>query len=279
MASSDTSKHPPFISSPSKPFQSPSKSPSKSLRDYFKSACASAVVDNRGLATSSSAAADSRPSCSAVRKLNESFLIDVPPASQLDHSVLDALPPLLQKKIMEGYSKREQTVAQVVPKNERIIVEEGKGWSRFSGGGNVERASPQEMITGVYEGGVEMIKEGGEGRKKARGKVKEAADEEVLIYDEDRFLNDWKKDICDWIYLFSDGPTDNDVLAVSGHFCKLVKTNLKMVEVCLKIFRRFLMSRGLNLWYPCFNFILEQSQERVKIAYGGTLKLLPLTLV
>lgn len=264
--------HSPFKESPSKSSHSPAKSPAKSLKDYFR--CSSNICDTinsstSGTATISNAAAVAtvvRPSSTAARNLDESFAFDLPPASQLDHSVLDALPPQLREKIMEGYSKRGQEIYRVAPKKERITA----------------REEEEESAIMVVSAGVVCDNYGRlttEVDKKEQGhqsKVKE--EEEIVISDEDRFLEDWKIDIREWVDIFCEGPLESDVLAVAGHFCKLASSNLKMVEVCLKIFRRFLASRGLMVWCPCFNFLTEQIQERVKIVYGGVLKIDPLFL-
>lgn len=282
-----SSKHSPIKQSPSKSLHSPAKSPAKSLRDYFKSSsnthdstASGTTAPSTGVSSTAAVATiAARSSYTAARNLDESFVVDLPPVSQLDHGVLDALPPQLREKIVEGYNKRGQAMAQIVPKKERITVGEDEEFTNMvmsSSKGGMGGTTSQSGSGGFCEptrGG----EDNGENEKELRHKS-EAEEEEVVISNEDHFLEDWKSDIREWVDLFCDGPTDDDVLAVASHFCRLANTNLKMVEVCLKIFRRFLVSRGLVVWCPCFNFLLEQIQGRVKIVYGGTLKVEELVL-
>lgn len=52
------------------------------------------------------------PSKSTADELNTSLILDLPPASQLDQSVLLALPSDIQEKVFEGYSKPHDTSSQ-----------------------------------------------------------------------------------------------------------------------------------------------------------------------
>lgn len=267
-----TAKHSPVKRSPSKLSHSPAKSPAKSLRDYFKSSSVHNNADNYASADNH-ASAVVRSSHSVSRSLDESFAVDLPPASQLDHSVLDALPPQLREKIMDSYNKRGQAVKELPM--ERITAggreEELARMLVSSSEGDTERAIPQVASAGVGENCGHPM----EGQIHT---CNSEVEEEVVIADEDRFLEDWKSDIHEWVDSFCEGPKESDVLAVASHFCRLVNTNLKMVEVCLKIFRRLLVSQGSIMWCSCLNFLLQQIQAKVKTMYGGTLKVEPLVL-
>ena len=286
LASVATSKHSPFKQSPSKASHSPEKSPVKSLRDYFKR---SSSHNNAGNFTSAFAL---RSSFCEARRFDDSFAVDLPPVSQLDHGVLDALPSELREKIMEGYNKQGKAVMLESPKKRRITIEGRKeelaSMVMSSVDGDTGRTIPQALSVGVSENCRHPMKEREVGKEEGEvglghacaceSEIHPMEEEEVVISDEDRFLEDWKSDIREWVSSFCEGPAYSDILAVACHFCRLVNTNLKMVEVCLKIFRRFLASRGLIMWCPCLNFLLEQIQARVKTVYGGTLKVDPLVL-
>ena len=257
-ASAAPTKRSPAKKSPTK--TSPAKSPVRSLRHYFKSAvetksasvaAAAAVADSLPVAPTSSL-----PS-KAVRNLDESFMLDLPPASQLDHGVLDALPVQLREKIMASYNNKKVT--------DKLVPAEDSGLA---------------CANGIFESR-EIIGNGAATCSGSVNKVVEQAveteeDEVVVVNNEDRLLEDWKRDIHEWTESFCDGPTDDDLLMVASHFCKMVSSNLKMVEVCLKVFRRYLVSQDLSVWMPCFNVLLEQIQGKVRLVYGGSLKVEPL---
>lgn len=241
-----TAKRSPLKNSPLK--SSPAKSPAKSLRHYFKST----VNTNSSSAAATADCLSINPAAKAMRSLDESFNLDLPPASQLDHGVLDALPTQLREKIMDSYNKK----------------------------GVADKLTPAE----VGQSGTNDASEFGDvteeriaGRSSPVEKTVETENDEVIVRDESRLMEDWKSDIFEWTESFREGPSDDDVIMVATHFCRMASTNLKMVEVCLKIFRRFLMSRELSAWTPCFNVLLEQIQEKVWLVYGGTLKVEPLT--
>lgn len=63
----------------------------------------------------SAANSEALPSQTELASLDETFAIDLPPASQLDNSVLNALPPEMREKIMSGYAKLKQSSAHAMP--------------------------------------------------------------------------------------------------------------------------------------------------------------------
>ena len=238
----------------------PVKSPSKSLRHYFKSA----VDTKETLSVATTADSDQAgtssivPANKVVRNLDETFSLDLPPASQLDSNVLKALPTQLREKILASYGSMGQVSGQHAPTtNGRPDVNPGP-------------VEAEEKPVGIGKSK--------EANNMAFGEETGEEQFEVVVRDEDRLLEDWKADIDEWTCSFRDGPSDDDVLTVATHFCKMTCTNLKMVEVCLKVFRRFLLTRALSAWSTCYNVLLEQVQEKVLLVYGGTLKVEPLEL-
>ncbi len=238
------------------PIKSPVRSPSKSLRQYFKRVpqskdSASGAAGESHETSTLLATTAMATSVKAVRNLDDSFNIDLPPASQLDRGVLEALPVQLRERIMNRYNR---SLNQDPSVEGRVPVEAGG----INNDAKVSNGSTAGPPIALEEDSVRM------------------EDEEVVISDEGTLVENWKKDIHEWTESFIEGPSDDDVLTVAAHFCKMASTNLKMVEVCLKIFRRFLLSRKLWHWSTCYNALLEQVQEQVWLVYQGTLKVEPL---
>ena len=87
--------------------------------------------------------------------LDDTFVIDIPPASQLDSSVLEALPEDMREKILSSYAKLEQV--------SELSTEAG------STSGNVQK-SPIHLPGGESKGGRGRGGRGGRGRGRGRGK-------------------------------------------------------------------------------------------------------------
>jgi len=250
------SERSPLKKSPIK--SSPVKSPSKSLRHYFKSAMdPKQTLSDPVTADNHQAGTTSIVANKVVWSLDETFSLDLPPVSQLDSNVLEALPTELREKIVASYSKMQTC------DRHPLTTSDGPDDKSFpEPEGVAEKPVEAEQFNGAEWG--------------FDGAVEEDQCEEVIVRDESRLLEDWKMDICEWTDSFRDGPSDDDVLIVATHLCKMACTNLKVVEVCLKIFKRFLLIRALSAWTTCYNVLLEQVQEKVFIVYRGTLKIEPL---
>ena len=66
------------------------------------------LKNDSGATVSTTDFKDGGDQCNDGDSLDKSLLLDLPPASQLDQSVLLALPHELQEKVFEGYSKQQQ---------------------------------------------------------------------------------------------------------------------------------------------------------------------------
>ncbi len=185
----------------------------------------------------------------------DSFRIDLPPASQLDHSVLEALPPHIRQKVLQGYANRglpvdekTSTADPIDPnamKNERKLVEK-------------EQSAMQAKID-----------------KEA---ILSSDSEEIVICDEKRYLSAWKEYISGWCGSFPQGPNDSDVSKVSNYLCRLARTNLEVTELCLKSFRRLVEARCSSsecCWCISFDAVLHGVQEKVRENYSGCLNIKP----
>ena len=90
--------------------------------------------------------------------LDETFTIDLPPASQLDSSVLNALPSEMREKIMCSYAKLEQTSTHAMPS----VV------STNTGSQQKPPSRPTSVVPGG--GGNGCVVRRGRGRGKGRGR-------------------------------------------------------------------------------------------------------------
>lgn len=212
--------------------KSPAKASSKSLKNFFSS---------------------SMPSEEGI---DDSFAIDLPPASQLDHSVLFALPSSMCQKILEGYSGREKLV---VPKKE--VVEDSGPVTADSGGTSLNIGVATKPVT------------------RHERKWKRSRKDEIAVGDEGIFLSSWKKYISKLCSSSREGPVDDDCQRTADYLSKLARTNLEMTELCLKSFRRCVeLQSWMSEWISAFNSILQQVQEKVTEFYGGVLKMEPLCM-
>jgi len=183
---------------------------------------------------------------------DDSFRIDLPPASQLDPIVLQALPLAMQHKIIQGYENRGSTL----PASNRSVQSD------------TLLANERTVPEGGHEVPIDCALE----------KEAEEKDEGITVHDEMAFLAAWKQYIFDWKGSSGQDPANEDVLKVAGYLCKLADSNLEMTEVCLKRLRRFLASDPCQLqsWSSAFNVVLDQVQDRIKNCYGGVLKIEPI---
>ena len=172
--------------------------------------------------------------------------IVLPPASQLDYSVLDALPTSLREEILRDYESKGDTIVDhfdVIPTHPAVKCEKDDCYVK------------SVMTCGNSNAEITI---------------------DEPTYDEEQFLAAWKEYIKGWVDSFIQGPVESDTIKVSEYICTLAKTNLEMTELFLKFIRRLIELQHLTPWHSCFNFILEQTQQAVKASYGGTLKIEPL---
>lgn len=205
---------------------------------------------------------------SSEKNVDDSFHIDLPPASQLDVSVLAALPSDMCQKILEGYT---EPAKMTVPKSEGTEKYDSPTVERS--GTSVQEGWVKDTDV-VMRPAVHAIERKSTTRLSAlERKWKESRKGGIVVGDERVFLSSWKKYIARLCNSSCDSPVSDDCERTADYLCKLAVTNLEMTELCLKSFRRFLEMQLLESpWTPAFNAILGQVQERVKSFYGGVLK-------
>ena len=240
--------------------------------------------------------------------LEESFRIDLPPASQLDRSVLEALPSPMRQRVLQGYARRGLSVdGKSEETGERDLLQD-QGYTRrdlsvdLKSEGTGKRDLLQDQ--GYAREGliVDGKSRGASGRDLFQDGTKTAADsvlmdsanhhvvaiegetttgeqnaaskddDEIIIEDEKHYLNCWKDHMSEWYCSFPKGPTEIDVPKIADYLARLARTNLEMVELCLKKFRRLLVLRGAdqesdNSWCSCFDRALQGVQESVREEY------------
>ena len=201
--------------------------------------------------------------------MDESFAVELPPASQLDSSVLEALPASLRERILNGYARKQQ-----------LIPPSSSDFSAL----NFEIPSPQPIATFnpthplpelkairpprvVSVGTSEMTQPC---RELTFGLLN-SKPKGVLIGDEFKFFSEHRTYLKDWVINFLDGPDDSDLQTVTVYLTDLVRGNLEATTVILKYFRRLILNLNLCQWYPVFNSLLQRLQTETHHQYGGML--------
>ena len=96
--------------------------------------------------------------------LDETFAIDLPPMSQLDSSVLEALPQTMKEKILRGYTKQEQKKKEQTSTLTMPSVESGQAVGFQKSPAKLAGHSPEKRGRGRRRG-----RGRGRGRGKGRG--------------------------------------------------------------------------------------------------------------
>ncbi len=162
--------------------------------------------------------------------------IDIPPLSQLDNSVLGALPESIRREILAEYTSKP---AKTTPSNQE----------------------PTEQVIAPIP---------------SRMNKHFTKSLEVVIANERLFLRDIRNYMQDWILHYIEGPPEEDVLILTDYILKLSVGNLDMVSQVLKTMRRFVVRVELQSWYSVFNQLLAAVQQSVNKQYSGQLGIYPI---
>ena len=202
-------------------------------------------------------------------EMDESFAVELPPASQLDSSVLEALPASLRRRILNGYRQ------QMMPPSSSDLPA-----SRVTAAGSKREATfdpihPLPEVKTFHPPPVVRIHVGASETtpvcRELTSGLLHAKPKGVPTGDESTFLSEHRAYLKDWVAHFSDGPRDSDVQKVVVYFTDLARRNLEVVNVLLKYFRRLVLNSDLCRWYSIFNFLLQKLQAEIRRQYGGTL--------
>lgn len=176
---------------------------------------------------------------------DESFAIDLPPASQLDSSVLEALPPSMKEKILQSYAKETSTSAACADL------------------GNIDKLAMLNNTRTNTEVSLQNTDE-------ETSTIPDVTSD-VPSCEQSNFLKEFREYIRDWVTTFIEGPNKDDLEKVTKYLTNLSRTNLEVVLVVLKYFHRLIARLELSMWYPAFNLLLSKLQAEVRHNYGGTL--------
>ena len=185
--------------------------------------------------------------------VDESFAIDLPPASQLDSSVLEALPSSLREKILRGYSKEVPPTATVFSEptqdiqkpqtasQHTVVVEDT----------TLPADHPQPTdCSSIYK----------LPNPKPRG-----------IRFESDHLPKLRGYIKEWVMSCSEEPKEEGIEKVTEYLIELSRRNIEVLSILLKYFRRLISNSQLVHWYPVFNSLLHKLQTEIRGQYNGTL--------
>lgn len=185
----------------------------------------------------------------------------MPPQSQLDSSVLRALPTLLQDKILKSYSEN----AAVKPVENAYLND-------YSVRRNIPPVpyptSPNPDETYVQNVVPDEIS------AEPSSMLTIACSEAYLIDDEDEFVCRLYRYISDWITNSLEGPDDDDIEIFTHFLLKLLKCNLEVVSLALKYIRSTILKLQLPKWYASFDkllFNMQDSEDGVQNLYAGKL--------
>ena len=197
---------------------------------------------------------------------DESFVIDLPPVSQLDSSVLEALPFYLREKILNEYANKEKkydslheyepltSAVTTAPFEQdhslstlqdevKVHVDKDKNKQDFQNPSSDSWNSSMILIT----------------------------NDPIVIDNEEVFLKEVRAYVRDWILNFLEGPMIEDVHIVAEYLLKLADSNVNVASLALKSMRRFIDELELFSWFSVFNQLLSDVQLRVTSVYGGQL--------
>lgn len=190
---------------------------------------------------------------------DKGFVIDVPPMSQLDSSVLEALPAYIKEKILIEYANKQAKKTSSGPAHEPVTtLMENPSSPKHT----------QDLVIALTEqGDVEQCVE------KSVSTVVSSIMHTVIIENESTFIKEIRSYLREWILNCLDGPTVDDMHMVSDYFLKLTHSNLNVTSLSLKSMRRFIADLELLDWFAAFNELLSVVQLRVTSEYGGKLSI------
>ena len=209
---------------------------------------------------------------------DESFLIDLPPASQLDCSVLDALPSSMRNEILRSYEKSVKNegnqLSNLIEREQQEVV---RLLTSSTDDFNVQEplALPapvymSDHFTHATKGTCdEHESEVGHSQSVEQ---KSVPNSEIVIDNQDEFLKEFRKYIREWVSNSRDGPIESDAVKFTDFFASFTETNLEVTQIILKFFRRLVLKLEKREWVLYFNTLLAKVQEVTKQCYGGTLK-------
>lgn len=221
--------------------------------------------------------------------VDDSFLIDLPPMSQLDCSVLDALPSAMRNQILRSYEKSLNSEdAQLSKLVEREREELLSLLTSTADASTTSVQQPEDVLTSISEQDniisdhSTVYKREAEatcGAERASVQAEEVAtsatedDAVILIGNQDNFLKEFRQYLKEWLAASTDGPTESDALKFTDFLTTFAQSNLEVTQIMLRFFRRHILQLERRKWSLYFNALLAEVQDIVKKCSGGTLKI------
>ena len=227
--------------------------------------------------------------------VDDSFLIDLPPMSQLDCSVLDALPLAMRNQILRSYEKSLKSEDVQLSKLVEREREELLSLLTSTADASAGVQQPEDVLTSISEHNNKIVSdhstvykreaEATNSGERASVQAEEVStsrsateDAVVLIGNQDEFLKEFREYLKEWLAASTDGPTESDALKFTDFLTTFARSNLEVTQIMLRFFRRHILQLESRKWSLYFNILLVEVQDIVKQCSGGTLKISELTV-
>ena len=199
--------------------------------------------------------------------------------SQLDCSVLDALPSSMRNQILRSYEKsikNETQLSKLVEKEQEEIVRlltstddpnvQKPVEIPSSNHAHVSDHCTREEIEAVCSTDSEVD-------HSPCVRQEQVAETKMVIDNEQEFLKEFRKYIREWVANSKECPTESDAITFTDFLASFAETNLEVTQVILRFFRRLVLQLDSRGWAFYFNTLLVKVQEVSRQCSGGTLKI------
>ena len=222
--------------------------------------------------------------------VDDSFLIDLPPMSQLDCSVLDALPSAMRNQILRSYEKSLKSEDVQFSKLVEREREELLSLLTSTSDASTSVQQPEGVLSSASDHSAVYKREAEttcsaerEFDSSASVRQEEVAtpatkDAVLLIGNQEDFLKEFRQYLKEWLATSTDGPTESDALKFTDFFTTFARSNLEVTQIMLRFFRRHILQLESRKWSLYFNTLLVGVQDVVKQCSGGTLKISELSV-
>lgn len=206
--------------------------------------------------------------------------------SQLDCSVLDALPSAMRNQILRSYEKsiksedvqlsklvereRDELLSLLSSTSDASTTSVQQTQDELTSQRNVSDRSTAYKREAEVTCGTERVSVQHE---EVAATSATASDAKILIGNQDEFLKEFRQYLKEWLAASADGPTESDALKFTDFFTTFAQSNLEVTQIMLRFFRRHILQLESKNWSLYFNTLLVEVQDVVKRCSGGTLKI------
>ena len=215
-------------------------------------------------------------------------MIDLPPMSQLDCSVLDALPSAMRNQILRSYEKSLKSEDIQLSKLVEKEREELLSLLTSTSDANVQQPEGVHVLTSelvsdsdqhtdakreaesIFIAEREIESSHVQQEEVATSSTKDAV---ILVGNQEEFLKEFRKYLKEWLANSTGGPIESDALKFTDFFTTFAQSNLEVTLIMLRFFRRHILQLENKRWSLYFNTLLAKIQDVVKQCSGGTLNI------